>query len=77
MSVDKFVEDHMRKLNNIKSMVDKTSGADRETWIKKWYDLVNKTSGADRETWTKKWYDLVKIVADKIRVLHKNNNELN
>ena len=58
MTIDKFVEEHMRKLNNIKSMVDKTSGADRETW-------------------TKKWYDLVKIVADRIRVLHKNNNELN
>lgn len=40
VSRDKFLDEHMRKLSNIKSMVDKTSGADRETWTKKWYDLV-------------------------------------
>ena len=40
VSRDKLLDEYMRKLNNIKSMVDKTSGTDRETWTKKWYDLV-------------------------------------
>lgn len=37
---DPFIENEMKRLSNIKSMVDKTSGVDRETWTKKWYELV-------------------------------------
>ena len=40
MSNDSFIEVNTKRLDNIKSMIDKTSGADREMWTKKWYDLV-------------------------------------
>ena len=40
MDNDPFIRVNTKRLDNIKSMIDKTSGADREMWTKKWYDLV-------------------------------------
>jgi hypothetical protein len=37
---DPFIENEMKRLNEIKSMVEKTSGMERETWTKKWYKVV-------------------------------------
>ena len=31
---DPFIENEMKRLNEIKSMVEKTSGMERETWTK-------------------------------------------
>ena len=39
--IETCIEQDMNKLSNIKSKVDKSSGTERETWIKEWYKLVN------------------------------------
>ena len=41
-NVSKYVDKRTKQLDNLKKMVDNTSGEVREMWTNKWYQLVRK-----------------------------------
>ena len=41
-NVSKYVDKRTKQLDNLKKMVDNTSGEVREMWTNKWYQLVCK-----------------------------------
>ena len=41
-NVSKYVDKRTKQLDNLKKMVDNTSGEVKEMWINKWYQLVRK-----------------------------------
>ena len=40
--MSKYVDKRTKQLDNLKKMVDNTSGEVREMWTNKWYQLVRK-----------------------------------
>ena len=40
--VSKYIDKRTKQLDNLKKMVDNTSGEVKEMWINKWYQLVRK-----------------------------------
>jgi len=40
--VSKYIDKRTKQLDNLKKMVDNTSGEVREMWTNKWYQLVRK-----------------------------------
>jgi hypothetical protein len=41
-NVSKYVDKRTKQLDNLKKMVDNTSGEVKEMWINKWYQLIRK-----------------------------------
>jgi hypothetical protein len=37
---DRYIDVKMDELANIKGMIDKTSGIDKDKWTKKWYKVT-------------------------------------
>jgi hypothetical protein len=45
---DRYIDVKMDELANIKGMIDKTSGIDKDKWTKKWYKVTEEIAAAIR-----------------------------
>lgn len=45
---DRYIDVKMDELANIKGMIDKTSGIDKDKWTKKWYKVTEEIAAAVR-----------------------------
>ena len=43
---DRYIYIKMDELDNIKGMIDKTSGIDKDKWTKKWYKVAEEIASA-------------------------------
>lgn len=43
---DRYIDVKMDELANIKGMIDKTSGIDKDKWTKKWYKVTEEIAAA-------------------------------
>ena len=43
---DRYIDVKMDELANIKGMIDKTSGIDKDKWTKKWYKVTEEIASA-------------------------------
>lgn len=43
---DRYIDIKMDELANIKGMIDKTSGIDKDKWTKKWYKVTGEIASA-------------------------------
>ena len=43
---DRYIDIKMDELANIKGMIDKTSGIDKDKWTKKWYKVTEEITSA-------------------------------
>ena len=42
---DRYIDVKMDELANIKGMIDKTSGIDKDKWTRKWYKVTEEIAG--------------------------------
>ena len=43
---NRYIDIKMDELANIKGMIDKTSGIDKDKWTRKWYKVTEEIAGA-------------------------------
>ena len=43
---DRYIDVKIDELANIKGMIDKTSGIDKDKWTKKWYKVTKEIASA-------------------------------